>query len=112
MSLHVNRIPGHPDCFGAQTFYFPGSEEGERLAQLLQEELIKIDPENYRSPLPGNYGVLRLTTMPGALVEIGFMTSARDRELIATTVYRDQVAMAITQGVIRLFTESPSPPRR
>ncbi|HLS90503.1 MAG TPA: N-acetylmuramoyl-L-alanine amidase [Limnochordia bacterium] len=112
LSLHVNRIPGHPDCFGAQAFYFPGSKEGERLAQLLQEELIKIDPENYRSPLPGNYRVLRLTTMPGALVEIGFMTSARDRELIATAEYRDQVAMAITQGVIRFFTESPPPPRR
>src|SRR5690554_6599893 len=22
LSLHVKRIPGHPDCFGAQTFYF------------------------------------------------------------------------------------------
>lgn len=101
LSLHVNRIPGHPDCFGAQTFYFPGSAEGEQLAKLLQEELIKIDPENDRSSLPGSYRVLRLTTMPGALVEIGFMTNARDRGLIATEEYRDRVTSAIVQGVIR-----------
>ena len=107
LSLHVNRIPGHPECYGAQTFYFPGSAEGERLAKLLQEELIKIDPENYRSPLPGSYRVLRLTTMPGALVEIGFMTNARDRGLIATDEYRDRVASAIVQGVIRFVQESP-----
>lgn len=106
ISLHVNRMPGHPDCFGAQTFYFPGSKEGERLAQFLQEELIQMDPENYRSPLPGSYRVLRLTTMPGALVEIGFMTNARDRQLIATAEYRERVAMAIAQGVVRYVTES------
>lgn len=84
LSLHVNRIPGHPECFGAQTFYFPGSADGERLATIIQEELIKADPENYRNPLPGSYRVLRLTTMPGALVEIGFMTNERDRQLMAT----------------------------
>lgn len=113
LSLHVNRIPGHPDCFGAQTFFFPGSEEGKRFAQFLQEELLKIDPENYRSPLAGAYRVLRLTTMPGALVEIGFMTNARDRQLIAGEEYRDQVSVAITRGVIRFLSDDrrgDSPP--
>ena len=101
LSLHVNRIPGHPECFGAQTFYFPGSPDGERLAALIQEELIKADPENYRDPLPGSYRVLRLTTMPGALVEIGFMTNERDRALMATDEYRNRIAQAIMLGVIR-----------
>lgn len=105
LSLHVNRIPGHPECFGAQTFYFPGSTQGERLASIIQEELIKVDPENYRDPLPGSYRVLRLTTMPGALVEIGFMTNARDRELIATEAYRDRIARAIAAGVARYVAE-------
>lgn len=103
LSIHTNRIPGHPECFGAQTFYFPTSEEGKRLAQLLQEELLKVDPENYRSALPGNYRVLRLSQMPGVIVEIGFLTNERDRELIATEAYRDRIAEAILLGVLRYF---------
>lgn len=103
LSVHTNRIPGHPECYGAQTFYHPSSEEGKRLAGLVQEELLKIDPENYRSALPGDYRVLRLSQMPGVIVEIGFMTNARDRGLIATGAYRDRVAGAVVRGVARYF---------
>ncbi len=104
LSVHTNRIPGHPECFGAQTFYHPSSEEGKRLAELVQEELLKIDTENYRSALPGDYRVLRLSKMPGVIVEIGFMTNERDRRLIATETYRDRVADAVVRGAIRFFT--------
>lgn len=100
ISLHVNRYPSS-DCFGAQTFYLPGSEEGRALALLIQEELLKIYPPNYRQALPGNYAVLRHTTMPAALVEIGFVTSPIDRALMARDDYREQVAAAIVAACIR-----------
>lgn len=107
VSLHVNRIPGHPECFGAQTFYFPNSQEGKRLAETLQEELLKIDPENYRAPLTGSFKVLRLAKMPGALVEIGFLTNERDRQLIQGEEYRNKVTDAVVKGIMRYF-EQPS----
>ena len=105
LSVHTNRIPGHPECYGAQTFYHPSSGEGKRLAELVQEELLKIDSENYRSALPGDYRVLRLSRMPGAIVEIGFLTNERDRGLVATEAYRERVAAAVVRGVIRFFAE-------
>lgn len=110
LSIHTNRIPGHPECFGAQVFYFPTSEESKRLAETLQAELIAIDPANYRGALPGNYRVLRLSRMPGALVEIGFLTNARDRSLIATDAYRQAVAEAIVSGIIRHLKDAPVDP--
>jgi len=100
LSLHVNRYPS-PECFGAQTFYLPGAPEGQRLARLIQEELRRVYPPNYRQALPGNYRVLRGTRMPAALVEIGFVTSATDRALLQRDDYREQVAAAIVRGVIR-----------
>lgn len=105
LSLHVNRIPRHPECFGAQTFFFPSSDKSQKLAKTLQDELLKIDPENYRTALPGKYRVLRQTQMPGVIVEIGFMTNARDRSLIATDEYRSDAAAAVVAGVIRFFEE-------
>lgn len=100
VSLHVNRYPSAV-CFGAQTFYHPSSAEGRRLAHLVQEELLKVDPDNYRQALPGNYKVLRLSAMPGALVEIGFITHPGDRKKLADFGYRDRVAEAIAQGIVR-----------
>ncbi|MBO8142754.1 MAG: N-acetylmuramoyl-L-alanine amidase [Firmicutes bacterium] len=107
LSLHVNRFP-IPECFGAQTFHLPSSEAGRRLAMLIQEELLTVYPPNYRQALPGNYRVLRGTKMPAALIEIGFVTSPRDRQLMQTTEYRDRVAAAIVRGVERFFAgEAP-----
>lgn len=106
ISLHANRIPGHPDCFGAQTFYFPGSVEGERLAKAIQAELLAIDPENYRQAMPGRFAVLRQSDMPSALVEIAFMTNDRDRRLLQEEEYRVRVTQAIVAGIERYLAES------
>lgn len=106
VSIHVNRYPSAV-CFGAQTFYYPGSEEGRRLASRIQEELLKIDPDNYRQPLPGGYRVLRLTRMPGALVEIGFITNAGDRRRLKDFSYRDAVAEAVATGIVKFASGPP-----
>jgi len=106
VSIHVNRIPGHPDCYGAQVFYFPGREASERLAALIQEELVAVDPDNYRRALPGEYRILRLAQMPAAIVEIGFITNERDRGLLASSEYRDRVAGAIVSGIARFALET------
>lgn len=103
LSLHVNRIPGHPECFGAQTFFFPNTPEGERLARLIQDELLGIDQENYRVAMPGRYRVLRETHMPAALVEVAFMTNARDRALLQDPAYREKVTGAVVQGILRFI---------
>lgn len=100
ISLHVNRIPNHPECFGAQTFYYPTSEASKTFAEFIQTELLRVDPENYRQIQSGNYKVLRLTKMPAVIVEIAFMTNARDRQLLQDDAYRDDITRAILTGVI------------
>jgi len=110
VSLHVNRYPSAV-CFGAQTFYYPGSAEGRRLALLIQDELLRIDPDNYRQALPGHYKVLRLSAMPGALVEIGFITHPGDRRKLADFSYRERVAEAVARGIVRFASgENPEDP--
>lgn len=110
ISLHVNRFPS-PECFGAQTFFLPQSEEGKRLALFIQDELLAVYPPNYRQALPGNFRVLRETNMPSALVEIGFVTSPVDRQLMQQSDYRDDVAKAIVAGCIKFLTgELPKDP--
>jgi len=109
ISLHVNRIPHHPECFGAQTFYFPNADSSKALAEFIQTELLRVDPENYRQVQSGNYMVLRLTGMPGVIVEIAFMTNARDRQLLQADAYRDDITQAIVAGIVN-YVENPEEP--
>lgn len=107
LSLHVNRFPS-ADCFGAQTFYVPESDSSRTFARLIQEELLNVYPPNYRQALPGNFRVLRGTRMPAVLVEIGFVTSPVDRQLLQQSDYRDKVAVALVAGCVR-FLAGQSP---
>lgn len=111
VSIHVNWFPD-PSCFGAQTFYFPGREESRRLALLIQDELQRMDPENFREIQAGRYRVLRLTRMPGVLVELGFVDSPHDRAILHDPSQRRRLAEAIVRGLVRhrQGERGPEPP--
>ncbi|MGI6611682.1 MAG: N-acetylmuramoyl-L-alanine amidase family protein [Limnochordia bacterium] len=101
VSIHVNRFPQDSRCRGAQTFYQSGSAAGRLLAVLVQQELRTIDPTNKREAIAADYKVLRESDMPGILVEIGFATNPRDRQLIMDPEYRTAIATAIRRGLVR-----------
>lgn len=46
------------------------------------------------------FAVLRLTKMPGVLIEGGFLTNAGDARKIAETKWRDEYAAAISRGIL------------
>lgn len=108
LSIHVNRFPSE-NCFGAQTFYLPESDSSRALALLIQEELLRIYPPNYRQALPANFRVLRGTRMPSALVEIGFVTSPVDRTLLQQSEYRKDVVEALVAACIRFVDLQAGP---
>ncbi len=110
LSIHANAFPD-PGQFGAQTFYWETSEEGRRLALLIQGELVALDPENYREAIPADLYLLRESPVPAALVEVGFLSNARDRELLADHTHRDRLAAAVARALERYFAgEDPPQP--
>ena len=111
VSIHANSYPD-PGQFGAQAFYHPSSEPGRRLAWLIQEELVRLQPENYREALAADYYVLRLCHCPAVLVEVGFLSSPDDRRRLSDPSWRDGLARAILRGLERFAAgERPHPSR-
>lgn len=102
VSIHSNSFPD-PSQFGAQTFYHPKSAEGRRAALLLQEELVRLQPENYREALAGDFYVLRNSDVPAVLVEVGFLSNPDDRRKLVDPAYQARLAEAIARGVERFF---------
>ncbi|NLL42739.1 MAG: hypothetical protein GX251_05325 [Firmicutes bacterium] len=104
ISIHANYFPG-PRWFGAQTFYYEGSPEGKHLAEILQTELVRHLGPNSRLARPGDFRVLRDTTMPAAMVEVGFLSNPREAQLLSEPGYQKKVASAIFAGLLRYYSQ-------
>lgn len=107
LTIHLNAIPS-TKWSGAQTFYFPKSDEGKHLAQMIQAEIIRNLENTNRSALAvNNLYLLKHAEVPGALVEIGFLSNVHERELLKTNTYQRQMAASIYKGILRYVTEEP-----
>lgn len=102
ISIHANYFPS-PIWSGAQTFYYEGRMEDHKLAREIQTELVKYLGPNNRLAKTGDFRVLRDTTMPAALVEVGFLSNPREAELLGQAGYQKQVAAAIFAGILRYY---------
>lgn len=56
-----------------------------------------------------NIYILKHAEAPGALVEAGFLSNDRERELLKSEDYQRQMAASIYQGVLRYVTEREFP---
>jgi N-acetylmuramoyl-L-alanine amidase len=107
VTIHLNAIPS-TKWRGAQTFYFPKSDEGKHLAKMIQAEVTRNLENTSRSALAiNNLYLLRNAEIPGALVEIGFLSNEEERELLKNDTYQKQMAASIYEGILRYVTEEP-----
>ncbi len=101
LSIHMNAYTVQK-YRGAQLFYLQGNEEGQRLADCLQEELEELGDPYLRAPSCGEYYVLN-ACKAAVLVECGFLSNPEEEALLLTEDYRKTLARALARGVVRYF---------
>lgn len=101
VSIHQNSYP-EESVKGAQVFYYGQSQEGKKLAEILQKSLVaNLDPENHREAKANeSYYLLRKTESPTVIVECGFLSNSEEAELLATEEYQKKVAEAVKMGIL------------
>lgn len=100
VSIHYNAFKGvWGDHGGIDTFYYPSSTQGKKLAELVQQELIKATGLRDRGAKSANFFVLRRTKMPAILCECGFMDNLEEAKLMLDEDYQWKVAEAIGKGI-------------
>ncbi len=75
--------------------------EGSTLAGLISKELEKSTPFFNRGVKQAAFYVLRGTYTPGVLVELGFMTNAKDQKNMNDKKVRTKAANAIYKGIMK-----------
>ncbi|MBU2575214.1 MAG: N-acetylmuramoyl-L-alanine amidase [Elusimicrobia bacterium] len=75
--------------------------EGSQLAGLISHEMEKSVPFVNRGVKQAAFYVLRGTYAPGMLVEMGFMTNAKDQKNLNDKKVRAKIASAIYKGIMK-----------
>ena len=104
VSIHQNSFSS-PEVKGAQVFYYGQSAEGENLAKLIQESLIRrVDPENHRQAKANeSYYLLKRTVSPTVIVECGFLSNPGEAALLTNDDYQNRLVWAIHMGVMEFL---------
>ena len=92
---------------GPQVFYYETSAEAKELAECIQQCLnTRLQVERPRL-IKGNttYYVLCKTRIPTVIVECGFLSNGEEAGKLVDSVYQQQTAEAILEGIIKYFEE-------
>jgi N-acetylmuramoyl-L-alanine amidase len=107
ISIHANALSlRRPDVNGIETFYFSDPRSwtsGDLSAAANDGRLARVLPN--RGVRRGRFFVIRRTTMPSALVEMGFVTGAIDSPRLARADHRRRLALAIAAGTLNYLKQ-------
>ena len=106
VSIHQNSY--HEESVkGAQVFYYERSEEGKRLAQILQAGFDRVLGEANTRQAKANdqYYLLLHTSCPVVIVECGFLSNWEEAAKLADEEYQERLAWAIHLGILQYLNE-------
>ena len=107
ISLHLDANT-NAAAEGVATYHFGTgngltSTVGERLANLVQREIVvRTGMQNCRIHAK-TWELLRLTRMPTVRVDLGYLTSPVDRARLVNPLFREQIVEAILAAVQRMY---------
>ncbi|EPF1792317.1 N-acetylmuramoyl-L-alanine amidase [Listeria monocytogenes] len=87
---------------GQTTYYYDNSDKS--LAESINTTLGKDLPTSNRGARVGDYYVVRENSQPAVLLELGYLSSAKDERNINSASYRSQIADSVTDGLSNYFS--------
>lgn len=101
ISIHQNSY--HEESInGGQVFYYKDSENGKRLAEILQKRFDFVLGENNRRKAKANdnYYLLLHVRQPIVIVECGFLSNWQESAKLVSEEYQDRLAWTLHMGVM------------
>ncbi len=102
VSIHCNAAENH-EANGIETFHYYTSTRGKLFANAIQRGLIALTDRRDRGVKAAGFQVLRDTSMPATLVELGFITNTEEEQLLQKEEFQNACAKAIVKGIDDFF---------
>ena len=106
VSIHLNSFP-QSQYYGVQTFYMEGDEESKKLAESIQNEAIRVlnRGNKRKAKATDSIFILKNNSMPGVLIECGFLSNLEEERLLDQEHYQEKVAWAIFSGIVKYLEQ-------
>jgi len=96
LSIHLNYL-SDSSYYGAQVFY---NQENELIASKIQEYLNEnLNSDREIKKIPSNTYMYNKLKIKGVLIECGFLSNNKERNLLINKKYQQVLAKTIAQGV-------------
>ncbi|SDF39994.1 Germination-specific N-acetylmuramoyl-L-alanine amidase [Sporomusa acidovorans DSM 3132] len=106
LSIHCNAIKG-ANWSGAQVFYNPKLEENRQLAEIAQQALRNFPSGNKRqAKQDSDIILLKTVTIPGVLIEAGFISNPTEAAQLNTEAYQQKLAESIAKALAYHFSQN------
>ena len=107
VSMHYNAAKS-PKAEGIEVYYFNKGdhlriESSKKLATDVLSKLLHRTGAPSRGVKHGNFLVIRETKMPAILIEGGFITSPKERAILKSRDYQEEIAQAVAEGIDHYF---------
>lgn len=103
VSIHSNSN-SDPNIKGAMTFYPTGKSSA--LASAVENAMVVQTGAIDKGTSSANFHVLRNTSMPSTLVEMGFVSNKEEAAQLNSDSYRNKLAQGIFTGIVNYFNKN------
>ncbi len=118
VSIHNNALPG-TQFSGTEAFYHQGDSSSRSLAECVHSEVVAVNglpdrcvKSDYEMYAGKGLAVLRLSEMPGVLLETAFIDHPGDAACLTNPQFQQKVAEAIVRGLKAYVEDNPTALRK
>jgi N-acetylmuramoyl-L-alanine amidase len=103
VSIHANSAGlNRPEVSGLETYYY---DSGLELARTVHNKILQNVNVKDRRVRKARFYVLRKNSIPSILVELGYLTGEEDAANLQRSIYQNQMAQAIAQGILQYLKQ-------
>lgn len=103
LSVHCNYYEKDSSISGLECYYCKGASEGRDYAEKIITEIEERGNIVSRNAKPADYYVLKNTSIPAVLVEVGYLSNYNERTNLMTEEYQERIAIELVEGVVKGF---------
>lgn len=103
LSIHINQYKNSA-WSGIEVLYNDINPENKKIGTILMKNF-KTEFGTKRTLKTTDLYMYKNTTVPGVLIECGFLSNANERYLLQQANYQEKLAKSITNSVVEYFTQ-------
>ncbi len=100
VSVHCNYSESDSELAGAVSGWKDGDKKSRTLAENVQAKLVEESGAADLGAVSGDYTILNETTMPGVLIQPGYLSNPEEAEKLSDDLYQNDVAKGIAYGIL------------